>query len=130
MPSDLEYDPQLSVVAEWRDPETLFKDHIDNAVMDALLEKANKGETIKCNIWQLPIVRLVKGYCMVKNLFGKPGIIPEGMSATQALKNQTFVAMHVNTKAKVEQLAADFIKQNGYKPPYWQLVKFAEAAYH
>ena len=27
-PSDLEYDPQLSVVAEWRDPETLYKDHI------------------------------------------------------------------------------------------------------
>ncbi len=35
MPSDLEYDPQLSVVAEWRDRETLFKDHIDNAAMDA-----------------------------------------------------------------------------------------------
>jgi hypothetical protein len=40
MPSDLEYDPQLTVVAEWRDPATLFKDHIDNAVMDALLERA------------------------------------------------------------------------------------------
>jgi hypothetical protein len=25
-PSDLEYDPQLVVVAEWRDPETLRKD--------------------------------------------------------------------------------------------------------
>ena len=25
MPADLEYDPQLSVVAEWRDPETLFR---------------------------------------------------------------------------------------------------------
>ncbi|UEG51179.1 hypothetical protein LK994_06785 [Ferruginibacter lapsinanis] len=128
MPADLEYDPQLSVVAEWRDPETLFKDHIDNAVMDALLEKANEGKQIGYNIWQLPLVRIIKGYCMIQNIFGKPGMIPEGMSATQALKNQTFVAMHVNTKTKVEALAAKFKQQNGYQAPYWQLVKFAKAS--
>jgi hypothetical protein len=128
MPSDLEYDPQLSVVAEWRDPETLFKDHVDNAAMDALLEKANKGATIDYNIWQLPIVRVIKGYCIVKNMFGKIGMIPEGMSATKALKNQTFVAMHVRVKNKTMQLADEFFKKNGYRPPYWQLVKFAEAA--
>ncbi|MGG9971247.1 YiiX/YebB-like N1pC/P60 family cysteine hydrolase [Ferruginibacter sp. SUN002] len=128
MPSDLEYDPQLAVVAEWRDPATLYKDHIDNAVMDALLEKANAGESIGYTIWQLPLVRIVKGYCWIKNLFGKEGIIPEGMSATQALKNQTFVAMHISTKQKVEIDAENFVRQNGYKPPYWQLVKFAEAA--
>src|SRR5574342_1106472 len=28
-PADLEYDPQLVVVAEWRNLETLFKDHAD-----------------------------------------------------------------------------------------------------
>ena len=128
MPSDLEYDPQLAVVAEWRDPETLYKDHIDNAAMDALLEKANKGETIDYNIWQLPIVRVVKGYCIIKNLFGKIGMIPEGMSAARALKNQTFVAMHVRVKNKTMQMADEFLKQNGYRPPYWQLVKFAEKA--
>jgi hypothetical protein len=128
MPSDLEYDPQLVVVAEWRDPETLFKDHIDNAVMDALLEKANKGATIDYNIWQLPIVRVIKGYSMIKNMFGKIGMIPEGMSATKALKNQTFVAMHVDVKNKVMQMADEFIKKNGYRPPYWQLIKFAETA--
>jgi len=128
MPSDLEYDPQLSVVAEWREPETLYKDHIDNAVMDALLEKANKGEEISYDTWQLPIVRVIKGYCLVKNLFGKTGMIPEGMSATRALKNQTFVAMHVEVKNKVMQMADEFIKKNGYRPPYWQLVKFAETA--
>jgi Permuted papain-like amidase enzyme, YaeF/YiiX, C92 family len=128
MPSDLEYDPQLAVVAEWRDPETLFKDHIDNAVMDALLEKANKGETINYNIWQLPVARVIKGYCMIKNMFGKIGMIPEGMSATKALKNQTFVAMHVGVKHKTRQQADEFFKTNGYRPPYWQLVKFAEKA--
>ena len=128
MPSDLEYDPQLSVVAEWRDMETLYKDHIDNAVMDAMLEQADKGVEIKYNHWLLPIVRVVKGYCMLKNAFGKPGMIPEGMSATRALKNQTFVAMHVAIKSKTEKMAADFISQNHYRPPYWRLVKFAEAA--
>jgi len=126
MPSDLEYDPQLTIVAEWRSPATLFKDHIDNAVMDALLEKANKGETIGYELWKLPIVRVLKGYCMLKNRFGGTGIIPEGMSATQALKNENFVAMHVNLKKKTEKLADDFIKKTGYRPPYWQLVKFAE----
>lgn len=128
MPSDLEYDPQLTIVAEWRDPTTLFKDHIDNAVMDALLEKANRGESIGYNLWKLPFVRVMKGYCMLKNLFGKTGIIPEGMSATQALKNEKFVAMHSELKKKTAMLANDFIKQNGYRPPYWQLVKLAEKA--
>jgi hypothetical protein len=128
MPSDLEYDPQLSVVAEWREPETLFKDHVDNAAMDALLEKANKGATIDYSIWQLPIVRVIKGYCIIKNMFGKIGMIPEGMSATKALKNQTFVAMHVSVKNKTMQMADEFFKKNGYRAPYWQLVKFAEAA--
>ncbi len=128
MPSDLEYDPQLAVVAEWRDPETLFKDHVDNAAMDALLEKANKGATIDYNIWKLPIARILKGYCMIKNRFGKIGLIPEGMSATQALKNETFVAMHAAVKNKILQKADEFMKQNAYRPPYWQLVKFADAA--
>src|SRR4029453_14375858 len=41
-PSDLEYDPQLRVVAEWRDPETLFQDHADNAVIDVMLEAAER----------------------------------------------------------------------------------------
>lgn len=128
MPSDLEYDPQLSVVAEWREPETLFKDHVDNAAMDALLEKANKGEEIGYNTWKLPIARVLKGYCMIKNRLGKIGLIPEGMSATQALKNETFVAMHAAVKNKTLLLAEEFMKNNGYQPPYWQLVKFATNA--
>jgi hypothetical protein len=128
MPSDLEYDPQLSVVAEWRDLETLYKDHIDNAAMDALLEQANAGKKISYNHWMLPFVRVLKGWCWIKNQFGKQAMIPEGMSATRALKNQTFVAMHKALGEKVAEQSNAFTKQNGYKPPYWQLVKFAEAA--
>src|SRR5947199_229831 len=39
-PADLEYDPQLVVVAEWRDPEALARDHVHNAIIDAMLEEA------------------------------------------------------------------------------------------
>jgi len=128
MPSDLEYDPQLTVVAEWRDPETLYKDHIDNAVMDALLEKANRGENIGYNIWMLPVARVMKAYSWLLNRFGRYSIIPEGMNATCALKNETFVAMHQAVKIKTIQMADNFTKQNGYRPPYWQLVNFADKA--
>ena len=45
-PSDLEYDPQMRVVAEWRDPATLKKDRIDNAVTDVMLEGAEQGDDL------------------------------------------------------------------------------------
>lgn len=128
MPSDLEYDPQLSVVAEWRDPATLMKDHVDNAVMDALLEEADKGRTIGYNHWQLPMVRILKLYCVIKNYFGNVGMIPEGMSATRALKNQYFVAMYTEVRTDTEISVEQFIRQNGYRPPYWQLVAMAKKA--
>jgi hypothetical protein len=128
MPSDLEYDPQLSVVAEWRNPETLWKDHLDNAVMDALLEQADKGKVIGYDHWQLPLVRVIKLWCVIKNYFGGVGIIPEGMSATRALKNEAFVAMYKKTKTETELMAAQFVKEKGYKPPYWQLVAMAKKA--
>jgi hypothetical protein len=128
MPSDLEYDPQLSVVAEWRDPETLYKDHIDNAVMDAMLEQANEGKKIGYAHWQLPFVRVVKAWCFLLNRFGKEGIIPEGMNATTALKNQWFVAYNQKITREVRAEADGFIKEHQYRPPYWQLLKIARQA--
>jgi hypothetical protein len=93
-----------------------------------MLEQANNGTSISYNTWLLPIVRIIKGYCVLKNLFGKTGMIPEGMSATRALKNKSFVSMHVKIKSRTQQMAKEFIEQNHYRPPYWQLVKFAEVA--
>src|SRR5512136_2658357 len=72
-PSDLEYDPQLTVVAEWRDPETLRKDHIDNAVTDVMLEGAEKGEALTYPWYLLPVARVMKGYSLALNLLGKEG---------------------------------------------------------
>jgi hypothetical protein len=125
MPSDLEYDPQLSLVAEWCDPETLLKDHLDNAVMDALLERANAGMEIGYSRWLLPLARIVKAYSMLLNSLGKPGIIPEGMSATQALKNNSFVDLYQQTKKNTEEKINSFRKEKGYRPPYWVMVAFA-----
>jgi hypothetical protein len=128
MPSDLEYDPQLSIVAEWSDPETLMKDHIDNAVMDALLERANDGVEISYNPWLLPLARCVKGYSVLQNKLGKPGIIPEGMSATRALKNNSFVAMYQQVRSGTEEKINNFVQKKGYRPPYWQMVEFAKGS--
>lgn len=128
MPSDLEYDPMLSVVAEWRDKETLFADHLDNAVMDVLIEKANAGEKLDYNIWLLPVVRVLKGYSFLLTTIGKEGIIPQGMSAVTALKNNDFVARFQQLKSLTKKKVKAFEQKYNYVPPYWQLVSFAEAS--
>jgi hypothetical protein len=127
-PADLEYDPQLSVVAEWRDPETLYQDQVDNAVVDVMLEGAEEGEELSYTWYMLPIARVVKIYCLVLNRFGIAGPIPEGMSATAALRNTWFSARHVRIKTRLLDLAARFKKQYGHTPPYWELVKLARKA--
>jgi hypothetical protein len=125
MPSDLEYDPQLAVVAEWRDPQTLFRDHIYNAVMDIMLENAEKGEEIHINRWMLPVARMWKGYSVLLNLIHKEGPVPEGMNATQGLKNNAFADIHSRIRSKTEERVRLFIGKNGYFPPYWQLITMA-----
>ncbi len=123
-PSDLEYDPQLTVVAEWRDPNTLFKDHIDNAIIEALLEQAEAGKELSYDWYLLPIVRTVKLYSTILNLFDKVGPVPEGMSPESALRHKKLVAMHEEIKNEVEIKIKRFIEQMNYNPPYWKLVSF------
>ncbi len=124
-PSDLEYDPQLSVVAEWRDLETLYKDHVDNAVVDAILEWSEAGNEISIDWYLLPIFRAAKLYSVVLNQFNEAGPIPEGMSATSALRHEAFKAFHNSIKTVVLNKAENFKRQNGYIPPYWRLLEFA-----
>ncbi|MBC8183527.1 hypothetical protein H8E88_20735 [candidate division KSB1 bacterium] len=127
-PSDLEYDPQLRVVAEWRDPETLFKDHIDNAVIDVMLENANEGKDLDYDWYMLPVSRIAKAYSSLINVFGLVGPVPEGMSATAGLRNKRLTQDHKVIKALVEIQTLEFKKEYGYTPPYWQLLKFTEQA--
>ncbi len=127
-PSDLEYDPQLRVVAEWRDPGTLRKDHIDNAVTEAMLERAEQGERLSLDWYALPVARIVKAYSSTLNLFAVVGPIPEGMSATSALKYTFYVDKHDAAAIMVRGSAEQFRHERGYEPPYWELVRFARAA--
>jgi hypothetical protein len=127
-PADIEYDPQVSVVAEWRDPETLWQDHVDSAVVEAMLEGADGGDMIPYPLWQLAPARLLKAYSVVLNLFGGVGPIPEGMDATAALRNLELSAKHKAIKEKVLAQAAAFQEKEGYRPPYWELVRMANKA--
>jgi hypothetical protein len=124
-PSDLEYDPQVSVVAEWRDPETLYKDHLNNAVTDVMLEEADSGKVLSYEWYLLPIGRMMKFYSVILNMFGKEGPVPEGMSAEAALKNVDYSETHDQINSKLIFLADQFKIQKGYTPPYWELVNLA-----
>jgi hypothetical protein len=127
-PADLEYDPQLSIVAEWRDPETLWQDHVDSAVVEAMLEGADEGDLISYSWRMLAPARLVKAYSVVLNLLGKVGPIPEGMDATAGLRNLELSARHKEIKKKMLVQAAAFQEKQGYRPPYWELVRMANKA--
>jgi len=127
-PADLEYDPQLRIVAEWRDPDTLFQDHVDNAVIDAMLEAAERGRTLDFNRWELPGVRLAKAWSVLRNWGGGVGPVPEGMSATTALRVQKLKADHAAAKARVLAAAGQFKTEKGYLPPYWELLQLARGA--
>ena len=127
-PSDLEYDPQLRIVAEWRDPGTLQKDHIDDAVTEAMLEGAERGDELGYPWYQLPIARLVRWYSMTLNAFGEIGPIPEGMSATSGLRHRTYTARHDAAVAGVKEGVTAFVQEHGYQPPYWRLLAMARKA--
>lgn len=127
-PADLEYDPQLTVVAEWRNLDALWNDHVDNAVTEALLEGADEGDGIPYSWWMLPPTRLVKAYSVTLNVFGGVGPIPEGMDSTAALRNLELTSMHEKIRDRVLAQAAAFHEKQGYRPPYWELVRMANQA--
>jgi Permuted papain-like amidase enzyme, YaeF/YiiX, C92 family len=125
-PSDLEYDPQINVVAEWRNPETLYQDHVDNAIVEALLDEANAGKKLTYDWYMLPFARIMKFYSIIQNKFGEEGNIPEGMSAESGLRHKKYESMFGSIKEKVLVDAAEFEKEKKYTPPYWRLVGFAK----
>jgi hypothetical protein len=127
-PSDLEYDPQLRVVAEWRDSDLLYKDHLDNAVLDAMLEGGDSTKTLDYDGYMLPFARILKAYSVFRNIFGSIGPIPEGMSATAALRVDRFSRKHLAIKRELIRLANEFRTEQGYSPLYWVMVRLAGQA--
>lgn len=124
-PSDLEYDPQLVVVAEWRDPESLAADHIDNAVIDAMLEGAEAGDELTYDWYRLPAARAAKAYSWLLNRFGGVGPVPEGMASRSALRNQSFTVRQREIAADVATRAEAWHREHGYPAPYWTLLELA-----
>jgi len=124
-PSDLEYDPQLRVVAEWRDPGTLRKARLDNAATEVMLEGAEQGEDIAFQWYLLPVARLIKAYSVALNLLGRVGPVPEGMTATTALRTMGYESAHEAIVRRLAEKAEHFRQERSYEPPYWELVRLA-----
>lgn len=124
-PSDLEYDPQLRVVAEWHDRDTLLRDHVHNAVIDVMLEQAEAGAPLDYSAWMLPVARVLKAYSAVRVAFGGEGPIPEGMSATTALRAQWLAKRHGAIEARLSKRVVAYEAEHGRLPPYWTLVALA-----
>ncbi|MCR9160587.1 MAG: YiiX/YebB-like N1pC/P60 family cysteine hydrolase [Nannocystaceae bacterium] len=124
-PSDLEYDPALAVVAEWHDHATLMDDHVDNAVIDIMLEEAQDGAPLDYSYAMLPLARVAKAYSWVLNRFGKVGPVPEGMSPVVALRATWLADEHARRKAALEAAASSFEAEHGRPPAYWELVELA-----
>ncbi len=128
-PADLEYDPQVSVVAEWRDRDALWQAHVDDAIVDAMLEGADRGDRIIYPSYLLVPAGLAKAYSVMLNSFGKVGPVPEGMNVGPALRATELDKMHKRLRQEVLASAVLFEEKNGYRPPYWELVRIAERAY-
>lgn len=126
-PSDLEYDPQVHVVAEWHDAATLFADHVDNAVTDVMLEEADAGAALHVTWYTVPVARVMKLYSWVRVQLGSAGPIPEGMAPVAALRNRSYGAQHASRAEAVREAAARWQAERGYPPAYWTLVELARA---
>ena len=116
------------VVAEWRDPDTLRKDHLDNAVTEVMLEGAERGDELTYPWYLLPVARVMKAYSVVRNRLGGVGPVPEGMSATGGIRTTYYMKRHDAIYARLELKAREFSMRRGYEPPYWEMVKLARAA--
>jgi len=127
-PSDLEYDPQFTVVAEWRNQEALKKDHYDNAVTEVMLDGAEQGDKLAYQLYLLPMMKIAKAYSAVLNIMGKVGPVPEGMSSYAALRNLWYSKKHHAIVAELARKATLFKSENGYEPPYWEQVRLARSA--
>ena len=129
VPSDLEYDPRLGAVAEWRDVSTLRQHRFDKVTIEALLEGADNGDRLGYAWYYLPAARLLKAWSVGQGLLGGVPTIPAGMSAATALRVDALAnRIHPEIAAAIEEKAAAFRAENGYEAPYWVLFEMAREA--
>lgn len=129
VPSDIEYDPQMRAVVEWRDAPALMDFRLDNAIIDALLEEAERGAELGYSWYTLPLARALKLFSVAQSVLGMTPKVPEGMSASTALRVDALVSgITPVVKNELVLLAHKFSEDNGYEPPYWVLVRLARDA--
>ena len=127
-PSDLEYGPRLIAAAEWRDGETLRQDRLDNAVLDAIIARVPVDGIPAVQPKLLVPARSAKAWSWLLNRLGKVGPVPEGMSASRALRARSLNWRHGVVRNRLEELVAEREKADGYAAPYSTLVELAEQA--
>jgi len=116
IPSDIEYDPKLAPVAEWRNPATLMQDRLDNVTLDVLLEAAERGDRLGYAWPNLLPGALVKAWSGIESAFGATPTIPEGMTVETTLR------------AAIAKAAERFRAERGHPAPYWSLTDLARRA--
>jgi hypothetical protein len=101
---------------------------VDNVVTEAMLGGAARGDRLTHVWYELPFVRLLKGYSVLLGSVGKEGPVPEGLSATVAARFLMLNRRHAAIKQRVLVLAEEFQSRKGYRPPEWQLLQMAKQA--
>ncbi len=130
VPSDLEYDPRLGAVVEWRDVHSLRQERFDNATMDVLLEGAEQGYSLGYAWYHLPAARALKAWSVAEGLLGFAPTIPSGMSPSTALRVDALTKLiHPILRKELEEAAAGFREENGYEAPYWELIELAREVF-
>jgi hypothetical protein len=129
VPSDLEYDPRLAPVAEWRNSEALLLDRLDNVTLDVLLEGAERGDRLGYDPLVFLPGGLVKLWSGLQSALGATPTIPAGMSVETALRTRALSnTVHPRLRAAIGDAAEQFRTRRGYPAPYWTLTDLARQA--
>ncbi|MDD2929946.1 MAG: YiiX/YebB-like N1pC/P60 family cysteine hydrolase [Sideroxydans sp.] len=129
MPSDIEYDPRLAPVAEWRNLETLRYDRLDNVTLDVLLEAAERGDRLGYSPLSTLPGGAVKLWSKLKSVVGLSPNIPDGMSVSTALRVRSLIKnVHPKLRAAIADAEMKYRKEHGYPAPYWALTTLARQA--
>jgi hypothetical protein len=67
----------------------------------------------------------MKAYSWTLNTCGAIGPVPEGMSATVALRVKWYKSRFESIRATLLERARVFKAERGYIAPYWELVRLA-----
>ncbi|MCB0504753.1 MAG: hypothetical protein KDC58_04540 [Cyclobacteriaceae bacterium] len=127
-PFELEYDPQLMVVGEWYNTQTLYDKRVLTAATSSVILSSPKMRFV--NPILLPIYRIKKGLSMIMNQFGYKGLIAQGVSAQTQM---ALDALHQEQKKVVEELSEELHKyesEQKHRATYLKMLQSAKEINH